>query len=305
MKNITKQQIEQDIANKKYNPLNDLLFKFVFGKEERKEITISFLNAALGREGDDEITDIKFRNSEFSALAENEKSTRLDIFCTTQIDEKIDVEIQINNRKNIEKRTLFYWSNMYLSGHKKGQDYNELKPSITINLLNYNNFEPTEPMHSMFAVYNYSTGKKLCNDLEIHFFELKKFQKKPISELSRIERWMAYFSNKLDVSELQELGMQDSKIKDALDASDRFMDDLDERLAYVNREMALMDYKSDTEGFYRDGFADGKAEGKAEGIDIGESNLIIKMINKGLDDEAISNLTDKSVEEIREIRKNN
>jgi len=60
MKNITKQQIEQDIANKKYNPLNDLLFKFVFGKEERKEITISFLNAALGREGDDEITDIKF-----------------------------------------------------------------------------------------------------------------------------------------------------------------------------------------------------------------------------------------------------
>jgi len=69
--------------------------------------------------------------------------------------------------------------------------------------------------------------------------------------------------------------------------------------------MALMDYKSDTEGFYRDGFADGKAEGKAEGIDIGESNIIIKMINKGLDDEAISNLTDKSVEEIREIRKNN
>lgn len=171
MKNITKQQIEQDIANKKYNPLNDLLFKFVFGKEERKEITISFLNAALGREGDDEITDIKFRNSEFSTLAENEKSTRLDIFCTTQIDEKIDVEIQINNRKNIEKRTLFYWSNMYLSGHKKGQDYNELKPSITINLLNYNNFEPTEPMHSMFAVYNYCTEKKLCNDLEIHFFE--------------------------------------------------------------------------------------------------------------------------------------
>ena len=95
--------------------------------------------------------------------------------------------------------------------------------------------------------------------------------------------------------------MQNSKIKDALDASDRFMDDLDERLAYVNREMALMDYKSDTEGFYRDGFADGKAEG----IDIGESNLIIKMINKGLDDEAISNLTDKSIEEIKEIRKNN
>ncbi len=39
--------------------------------------------------------------------------------------------------------------------------------------------------------------------------------------------------------------MQNSKIKDALEASDRFMDDLEERLAYVNREMAMMDYKSD------------------------------------------------------------
>ena len=229
----------------------------------------------------------------------------MDIFCTTQIEEKIDVEIQINNRKNIEKRTLFYWSNMYLSGHKKGQDYNELKSSITINLLNYNNFDATEPMHSMFAVYNMNTGKKLCNDLELHFFELKKFQKKPIAELSRIERWMAYFSNKLDVSELQELGMQDSKIKDALDASDRFMDDLDERLAYVNREMAMMDYKSDTEGYYRDGFADGKAEGKAEGRAEERFNILKEMIKNGFDNETIHKITTLSLEEINDFRKNN
>lgn len=30
-----------------YNPLNDVLFKFIFGKEERKQITIDFLNAVL------------------------------------------------------------------------------------------------------------------------------------------------------------------------------------------------------------------------------------------------------------------
>ncbi|SFS34032.1 hypothetical protein SAMN02910357_00204 [Succinivibrio dextrinosolvens] len=87
--------------------------------------------------------------------------------------------------------------------------------------------------------------------------------------------------------------MQDSKIKDALDATDRFMDDLDERLAYVNREMAMMDYKSDTEGYYR------------EGIAKGESNIILKMINKGFDDETISYITEISIEKIREIRKNN
>lgn len=29
------------------NLLNDVLFKFIFGKEERKSITIDFLNAVL------------------------------------------------------------------------------------------------------------------------------------------------------------------------------------------------------------------------------------------------------------------
>ncbi len=99
--------------------------------------------------------------------------------------------------------------------------------------------------------------------------------------------------------------MQNSKIKDALDASDRFMDDLDERLAYVNREMALMDYKSDTEGFYRDGFADGKAEGKAEGRAEERYDIIRNMMKNGADDETINKLTKISIEEIREVRKNN
>ncbi|SKA58115.1 hypothetical protein SAMN02745213_00348 [Succinivibrio dextrinosolvens DSM 3072] len=105
---------------------------------------------------------------------------------------------------------------------------------------------------------------------------------------------MAYFSNKLNAGELQELGMLDSKIKDALDASDKFMDDISERLAYVNREMALMDYKSDTEGHYRDGFADGKAEEHFE--------MLKTMILNGADDETINKLTNVSLEEIKEIR---
>ena len=43
-----------------YNPLNDYLFKFIFGREERKRITLSFLNAVLNREGEDALMDITF-----------------------------------------------------------------------------------------------------------------------------------------------------------------------------------------------------------------------------------------------------
>lgn len=46
---VLRHKIEQDIEHKLYNPLNDVLFKFIFGSEERKQVTISFLNAVLNR----------------------------------------------------------------------------------------------------------------------------------------------------------------------------------------------------------------------------------------------------------------
>lgn len=39
---------------------NDVLFKFVFGREERKNLTISFLNDLLHAELNHEIEDLKF-----------------------------------------------------------------------------------------------------------------------------------------------------------------------------------------------------------------------------------------------------
>ena len=56
-----------------YNPMNDVLFKFIFGKEERKQITINFLNAVLEREGDKRIKDIQFQNVELVPAKEEEK----------------------------------------------------------------------------------------------------------------------------------------------------------------------------------------------------------------------------------------
>ncbi|MDY6421315.1 MAG: Rpn family recombination-promoting nuclease/putative transposase, partial [Succinivibrio dextrinosolvens] len=258
-----KQQIETDIANKKYNHLNDQLFKFVFGKEERKGITIAFLNAALEREGENEIKDITFANTEFSPLAEHEKSGRLDVYCVTNNGEKVDVEVQINNKGNIEKRTLFYWANMYLIGFTHGHNYKELKPAITINLLNYTNFSKA-PVHSVYSVYNKDTNEKLNNDLELHFFEINKFQKKPIEEMTRIERWLAYFSNKLNAKELEELGLKEPMIQNAMNASDTFMNDISERLAYLNREMALSDEVTNRESAIEKGIEIGHEKGLAE-----------------------------------------
>lgn len=70
--------IENDINNRKYNPMNDVLFKFIFANEDRKQVTIDFLNAVLNRQEWKHIvgsmriwncTSLKFPNSKRSLLA--------------------------------------------------------------------------------------------------------------------------------------------------------------------------------------------------------------------------------------------
>jgi len=263
-KSLLRQAIENDIANKKYNPMNDILFKFIFGKEERKHVTIDFLNAVLDRHGAKAIKDIQFQNSEIVPLYEDDKLTRLDIFCVTEDGTQIDVEIQIVDKKNMERRTLYYWSQMYLMNLAKGGKYQNLKPSITINILRYTIF-PGEPAHSMYSIYNIETDRRLNEDMELHFLEVPKFQKKPVSEMTSVERWLAYFSNKLDIKEMEELAMNEAAIQTALDAAAVFMQNKKERLDYLNREMAILDYESDKDAWIDEGKAVGRAEGKAEG----------------------------------------
>ena len=48
-----------------------------------------------------------------------------------------DVEMQVVDKKNIEKRILFYCSKMYVQSIKAGKDYMDLEKSIAILISNY------------------------------------------------------------------------------------------------------------------------------------------------------------------------
>ena len=48
--------------------------------------------------------------------------------------------------------------------------------------------------------------------------------------MTRMERWLAYFSNKLNTEEMEELIMSDAAIKNAVNDTGIFMQDIEERL---------------------------------------------------------------------------
>lgn len=250
-----------------YNPLNDVLFKFIFGKEERKQITIDFLNAVLNPSLGHTIQDLQFSNTEMSPEHDHDKLTRLDVACVLDSGEQVDVEVQVANEKNMARRTLYYWSQMYLMSLPAGKTYRNLKPCITINLVNFS-FLPQEDPHAVYGIYNPTNEHQLTKDLAIHFLEIPKYakqEKKPITEMSKMERWLAYFANQLDRKGKEELAMSETAIQNAMEAARIFLNNTAERRLYINREMARMDRESQLEEAHEEGLKEGHKEGLEEG----------------------------------------
>lgn len=91
--------------------------------------------------------------------------------------------------------------------------------------------------------------------------------------MTKMERWLAFFANKLNAEEKEELIMSDAAIHDAMKAAREFMQNTAERRAYINREMAIIDYNTNTREAFEDGFEKGEEKGIEKGIEKGEKRL--------------------------------
>ena len=252
------------MERRNYNPMNDYLFKFVFGREERKRITLSFLNAVLGREGVDELQDITFIDRDIEPQFAEDKLSRLDLYGVASDGSRINIEVQLVNLQHMEKRTLYYWARMYQS-IRRGDSYQKLDRAITINLLNFVMLPQQKP-HTVYGLYDIQSGHRLTDDLEIHFIEIPKFQVKSIKELKRLERWMAYFSNKLSEEEMEELAMSETAIREAIQAEHVFMQDEIERWQYEQREKAVRDYISGLDASWQEGMERGMEQATVKNL---------------------------------------
>ena len=139
--------------------------------------------------------------------------------------------------------------------------------------------------------------------------------------MTKMERWLAYFANQLSDDEKGELIMSDEAIHKAVDAARTFLQNDAERLAYINRELAILDYNSD----HRDAFEEGKAEGRAEGRKEGEAKgrregetkgreegrkegkleLALELLKDGMSLEKVAKYSKLSLSMIKELAKQN
>lgn len=92
---------ENTQVKKKLNLKNDIVFKAFFGRKGNEKYLIDFLNALLKIE----IREIKIKEEvNLEKLKEEERGGRLDIQAILNDGILVNIEMQVRNRKDIEKR---------------------------------------------------------------------------------------------------------------------------------------------------------------------------------------------------------
>ena len=280
---------------RKVKPLNDFIFKKVFGEKGNEDILISFINAVLKRTKKEPIVEVEIiDNKQLTKELILDKTGIIDVRAKTSKGENIDIEVQLTDQGNMDKRTLFYWGKMYLENIKQGQDYTSLEKVITINILDFE-FLGTESYQSSFHLWEDIEKDYMLTDVvEIHFLELPKFRNKKTKDYREndIERWLMFLEKDISETTLKELMSLDTAIEKAEQKIEYLSSDEEAMRIYYERERSLHERANMISS------AEVRAEKKAK-LEIANNLLDV------LDDETISIKTGLNVEEIKSLRENN
>ncbi|MFP3089476.1 Rpn family recombination-promoting nuclease/putative transposase [Treponema sp. TIM-1] len=317
------------MITERLNPLNDFLFVKIMGEKGDEEQLCAFLNAVLGRKEQDAIESVEIlENKTITAEVVGDKTSILDVRARTASGERINIEVQLRNLGNMDRRSLFYWSLEFSRGMEAGQDYRETPNVIAINIVNYE-FLPQVPVfHTSFHIWEDTYREVLLTDaLEIHFIDMVKFRRQGEKDIRNdpLQRWLTWFDKDSPQRLVEEIIKMDTAIQKAEEKLVYVSQDKEALRAYQMREMALSDWTSGLnhareegiqagiqagiqEGILKgivkgkqEGLQEGLQEGKQKGKQEGRREIASKMKKRGVPIDQIAEDTGLSGEEIEQL----
>jgi predicted transposase/invertase (TIGR01784 family) len=279
------------------NPRVDIAFKRIFGVEENKDLLISLINSIVSNE--DQVEDVTLLNPYNPKNFKTDKLSILDIKATATNGKRYNIEIQITDEADYDKRALYYWAKLYTEQLKEGKDYGNLSKAIGIHILNFTSIPETKKYHNVFHIIEKDSGLLYFEDLELHTIELNKFADNPKEELADIV----------------------GKVKNSLDMWSAFLtrndllkaDNLPQELNDVNLKKALevldvINLSDDERGLYEDHLkwlrieANSLKKAEARGEARGKIKIATNLLSQNIDVNTISVATGLSVEEIIKLQ---
>lgn len=292
------------------SPRVDIAFKKIFGVEENKDLLISLINSIVGEE--DQVAEVTLLNPYNPKNFRQDKLSILDIKAKGEDGKRFNIEIQISDEADYDKRALYYWAKLYTEQLKVAEDYSLLFKAIGIHILNFTSIPDVDKYHNVFHITEKESGLLYFRDLELHTIELKKFSQDAREELnemvarvkSSLDMWLAFLTRH-DLLNKEHLPptLDDPALKKALDVLDVMNFAPEEREAYEEHLKWLRIEANTLKKYEAKGFAEGKAEGIQEGLEKASHKIALNLLKSGLSLEQIAQATEIAISELEDLKK--
>lgn len=274
---------------------SDVLFKKVFFSEG--STLLKMLQDILDIREDSGITIIGYETRPNNIFG---KSFRGDLLVTLSDRTYVSIEMNNSNPKNSLSRNMIHLFRIHSDMLVKGMSDSELE-KYRLYQLNFDNFRnPSREAIEKYAFCSLTTGKVRNLIYTFCDVDLEKCRKLVynvnVREVSKDIRWGAIMTSN-DIEEISKLLGEDML---SMEEKDKFLNTVRE----LNEdEKVVKDWmweENDKLRYYNDLEAS-KEQGIEQGIEDKSKEVVINMLNKNMDYETISEISGKTIEEIKGI----
>lgn len=292
----------EEIAGKYINPYTDYGFKYLFGTEPNKDITLELLNALL--QGKEVIKSLTLLPTEQLGDTKDDRRSVFDIYCKNEKGEKIIIEMQKADQQWFKDCSVYYSSFPIRQQGEKGQWRFGLKAVYTIGILDFvfdEDKDDKEYYHHVVQLMDVNTKTVFYDKLTYIYLEMPKFQKTEAELKTMTDKWLYALKNLPRLLE-RPAALQERIFKKFFEVAEIGNLSKEEYAKYFGSEKVYYDNDgairtAEAKGLAK-GRAVGRAEGRAEGIEENKRANARRMKADNMDINLISKYTGLTAEEI-------
>ena len=280
--------------NKKpFNALNDCFVRYFFTDKGGEKVLLDFINAVMISADMKTFKAVEILNPFNLKMNYKDKETIVDVKCITKNGTVVIIEVQLSGNSRFPERILYYWSSNYSKLLKKGEEYEDLTPVISINLLNFNLNKNDKNVHSCYMIYDTKNVRLLTDHLQIHIIELKKFKFKDNDLKKDLNYWLGFFTTNNMEEYMSEIVKEKPIMEEAHKRYNNFIRSRLMMTEYEKKEIYQYDKQITLEEKRQEGIKEGRL---AEQI-----SMATAMKKENIDIETIKRITGLTIKEIEKL----
>ena len=290
------------------DPRVDWAFKRIFESEDTKECLITFLNGLF--EDELVIKDVTFAKTEKLGLRPDDRGVVFDVYCVTNENKHVIVEMQKKEQEYFADRALYYTARAIVQQGVRGiWDYH-LAPVYTVCFMDFVLDSPIlKKFRTDLVLTDLQTRQRVSDRMRIVYLQLPLFDKHTEAECMDIfDCWIYIMKNmnmfeQMPFSEKYPVFRKLAEIGDLRKLSREELELYDEDIKNMRDIYATR--KFDEKRGMEKGMEIGMAKGIAKGMEKEKLATAHRLLSMGLSDEQVSTVTELPLKEIQKLKEQN